>query len=159
MKLGNRGTELDERKINNIALELKIKLPRDYVYFMMESNGGTPDDGANFDFEYLDYNTGAVEIQGSNVQLFYDMEQVLDSYCNLKEENIIEKGYLPIACDDFGNDILICCNEGLNFGKIYFANHEILRMDGQPSKMFLVSNSFKNFVESLYTDEELLKKQ
>ena len=43
--------------------------------------------------------------QGSDIHYFYDDNEIMESYENLVDEELIPDEYLPIACDSYDNQI------------------------------------------------------
>ena len=64
----------------------------------------------------------------------------------------------PIASDDYGNSICLIV-KGPNRGKIYFWDHEMEADTDQGevadySNMTLISDSFNEFIECLYKEDD-----
>ncbi|MBQ8604343.1 MAG: SMI1/KNR4 family protein [Oscillospiraceae bacterium] len=124
-KYGNNNTE---NRINEIEKKFNITLPSQYRNFLCKYNGGdTPD---------TTYKVGKAS---SALRAFYGFGSIRYSLDKLNIQEWIEKNMFPIACDHFGNEIVISLEE-ISYGNIYFCDHE----DG--FKAQLVGDDFKTFV-------------
>lgn len=102
-----------EEKVEEFERKYNIVLPEKYRNFLLRYNGGeTPD-------TYYKNGRRKEYIRG-----FYGIGEFLYSFASLPYlDDFIEKDYLPIASDPFGNKIVIGVGKDNN-GKIYFSNHE-----------------------------------
>lgn len=123
------------KDIGNIENVLGIKLPKDYIDCVIANNAGYPDK-MTFDtkeesgkvFEYL------LGISES------DEDNIIDVYLRCKRD--LPKGIIPFARDCFGN--YICFKySSTDKCEIVFYNHE-------NKKIYFVSNTFTQFIDSLY---------
>lgn len=73
----------------------------------------------------------------------------MEIYENLISEKLIHITHLPIACDSFGNEILLCLDQNINYGNIFFANHEKLPLEDTYWLLSKVSTSFSDFMNLL----------
>ncbi|MBK9260029.1 MAG: SMI1/KNR4 family protein [Polyangiaceae bacterium] len=130
-----------------------LSLPDEYKRFLLTSNGGRPVPDA-FDVPgWAHENSGMQAFFGVQTGNSYDLERELDVY-----DDRIPRDLLPIGCDSFGN--IICLGiEGKRRGKIYFWDHEdeldengLHRQDY--SNVFLVANSFGEFLDKLTTFDD-----
>lgn len=101
-----------EQEILKVEEKYDVVLPQQYKDFLCKYNGGhTPK---------TKFKVGKIS---SDIRAFYGLGEVPFSFHTLDMKEWIENKLLPIACDSFGNYILIgLSNEG--YGKIYFSNHE-----------------------------------
>ncbi len=124
-----------------------INLPDDYRDFLQSQNGGRPEmtsrvftfqkeDGSTSD-SLVDWFSGLIESEE------YSLEEDMDIY-----EDRIPKGMLPIACDPFGNLILLGVREQSTSG-VWFWDHEIEPTGVTESGIYKVAPSFGQFIESL----------
>ena len=82
------------------------------------------------------------------------LEELPEFYENLIGEVLPEDaGYISIACDSCGNDILLCV-DNTNFGRVYFGDHDMLDPETDYLGLSLIANSFTDFVNSLHPFEE-----
>ena len=77
----------------------------------------------------------------ANADPYYNIEEEMNRSSNFVFRDRIEKGYLEIASDYFGNYICIGIKES-NYGKIYFYDHEINRYK-------LLTQTFEEFLEKI----------
>lgn len=105
-------TDNVERKITEIEKEYSVTLPTEYKKFLCKYNGGhTPD--TNFKLKRT----------SSTLRAFYGVGDVDYSLDEFDFNEWIERNVFPIACDHFGNYIVIGLRAG-KAGKIYFYDHE-----------------------------------
>ena len=101
-----------EKRITEMEENNGIALPEQYRKFLLEYNGGdTPD---------TSYKAGRAS---TVVRGFYGFGEVEHSFDKLDLREWIDKGVFPIACDPFGNEIVISL-EAESCGSIYFLDHE-----------------------------------
>lgn len=132
-----------EEGIKRIEYRYNIELPEDYKKFLLKYNGGkTPDTVFNTKKESSDIRA----FHGvCNADKYYNIEENLSGNIADIYEEKIEKGYLTIAEDSFGNDICIGISEK-KYGKIYFYDHEI-------QKFTKIYNDFKEFISKIKSEE------
>ncbi len=122
-------------------------LPDDYVYFLIAHNGGRPEPS---DFTFRTRSGAPTD---SCIQFFfgwcddrdYGLLENLSAY-----EGRIVAGFCPIACDDFGNLLLLSLREH-DRGTVWFWDHERESPD-EPTmdNMDIVAGSFTEFIEGLH---------
>lgn len=118
-----------EERITELEKQYNISLPQLYRDFLCKYNGGnTPN---------TDYKAGRAS---TVIRGFYGFGDVEFSFDKMKLDSWLEKNILPIACDPFGNEIVIGLSEE-RYGKIYFCDHE----KGYSKK--LVGEDFKAFIK------------
>lgn len=100
------------KKIVDIEREHNIILPNQYKDFLCKYNGG-----------YTPKTKFKIKKISSDIRGFYGVGNDKLSLNDIELEKWIDKGVLPIACDSFGNYIVIGFNNDSN-GKIYFCDHE-----------------------------------
>lgn len=158
MQLQNSGTELDDLAISEFEETLLIELPEPYRNFMLQNNGGTPE--SELTFEFVDGDNGFTS--GSTVAEFLVIypfgeislyNDIKISYDSMLEEEEISANYLPIAIDEVDNSILISV-EGEDYGKIYYANHELIDTKTGISAINLIANSFTEFLNILKSNKQ-----
>lgn len=101
-----------ESKVANLEKKYKITLPSQYKTFLHKYNGGyTPK---------TKFKTGKLS---SDIQAFFGIGDVILSLDTIDLDEWLQKKLFPIACDSFGNHIVISLhNESM--GNIYFCDHE-----------------------------------
>lgn len=100
------------KKIADMEKKYNIILPNQYKDFLCKYNGG-----------YTPETFFKIKKESSDICGFYGIGDVKLSLNNIELEEWLDKGVLPIACDSFGNYIVIGLNNDNN-GKIYFCDHE-----------------------------------
>lgn len=144
MKILNKyNTKLKIDEINIFENDIGIKLPKDYISFLLEFNGGKP-------------MLNNCQVIISDVNWIYGMfnEPEWASLYNAMYTFVgrIPGWYIPIARDSGGNQYLMSLYEG-NYGVIAFWKHEFELMTGDASQYFdnmtKVSDSFSEFLENL----------
>ena len=107
-----KGNENVSKKITEIEKKHSITLSTEYKKFLCKYNGGdTPDTKFK------------VKRTSSDIRAFYGMGDVKYSLNEFDLNEWIELNVFPIACDSFGNYIVIGLRAG-KAGKIYFYDHE-----------------------------------
>lgn len=135
-----------EALLQQLESELGTQLPGDYRCFLAETNGGRP---APSRFA-MQTSTGSNE---SVVDWFLTLDPKEDLYTVLEYRNMysdrIPEGLLPIACDPFGNLLLLDLG-GKVRGSVYFWDHEQESMD-KPTwdNISVVAQSFTDFLNTL----------
>lgn len=152
MNLHGSGAKVTEEDLLNFENQIKGKLSEEYKAFLLSTNGGYLDDFLVTP-DFVEIIDGEEFTQSINPDKFYDLSEVIEEYEVNLEDEVIHKGYIPIAYDSSGNLILLVAEIGEDNGKIFFANHEEQDDDG----IFILSklaDSFDEFIESLYPFEE-----
>ena len=149
MELLEIGKIITEDELNELETKLKLKFPMEYKAFLETNNGGMPKVEVGFHFTEKNIETQETWEQGSDIHYFYSVDEMLEAYDNLVYESSIPNDYIPIACDSFGNNVLLCLNIQKNYGGVFFANHEIENVDNTFGNLSFVSNSFNEFMDSL----------
>jgi len=138
-------TGASEAALNALEDHVGARLPSDYRVFLQTVNGGRPKLRA---FDALDGE------EGSSVQFFFTLDENAPNYYILKKLDVffdrIPSGLLPIACDSFGNLVLLDLGAE-SYGAVYFWDHENENMDGDPhwDNVSRVAGSFSQFVQLL----------
>lgn len=154
MKIINSGKKVSKQDILLIEKELQVSFPEDYKEFLLIHNGGEPADEIGLSFLETDYETNEQFEQEIDIQSFSMLEELPEFYENLIGEVLPEDaGYISIACDSCGNDILLCV-DNTNFGRVYFGDHDMLDPETDYLGLSLIANSFTDFVNSLHPFEE-----
>jgi cell wall assembly regulator SMI1 len=155
IKFEEKGKKISKKDIANLETELNIKLPEDYKTFLLKNNGGSPEE--DWCFNFYDENS---EESDSVINQFYILyKKSEDEFDDLKIQYLtnVEEGFVPdtvfvIADDPFGNMIGVDLSAE-NYGKVYFFDHELEDEDGFNLRS-LVADSFDEFLEKLFLDEE-----
>lgn len=129
------------RDIKQFEQECGVELPKQYVDFLLEYNGGYPHESS---FKISD-NEGE-----SLVNKFYgigDMKSNLGKVFEILEGEIPED-FVSIANDPGGNEILLGVN-GEYQERVFFWAHDI-EPEEEMGNMFILSDSFREFFNGLY---------
>ena len=127
---------------------LGTPLPKDYRDFLAETNGGRPEPSA---FMFQQYGRP----QKSLVDWFFTLDATEEQYHVLRENETlsgrIPARLLPIACDPFGNIVLLDLG-AKSVGAVYFWDHENENMEGEPywDNVSYIAASFTAFISSLH---------
>lgn len=143
-----RNTTFDE--IVALEQQINIRLPKDYVEFLLRYNGGRPKKNSCDLIEVID----TIETT-CGISWFYTLAE--DYNYNLFENyqiflNRMPKELIPIASDGCGNQICLAV-QGDNYGKVYFWDHDWEHDEGEEPtyrNIYLIANSFTEFVNKLY---------
>lgn len=133
---------VDDDKLNRLESSLGNKLPRSYREFLKKYNGGKPKLS-----KFIFVSTKGKQ-EDSTVHYFF---AVYDGKIGNIERNFglfkgrIPNGYLPIACDPFGNLILMpMLNQ--SDAPIYFWDHE---KESDALNVAVIEDSFEKFIANL----------
>ena len=153
----------DLDQIKEFEKLIDATLPQEYIEWLLQYNGGTPVEDS-FDFTDLDGRNN-----GGSVHYFYaiggEMSYNLTDNFNFLKDRIPSE-VISIASESCGNQICLGLR-GEYYGKIYFWDHnfEFDTEDGAEQSydnLFLITNSFSEFVENLYEctidDNNIIKK-
>ena len=143
--------------IEQFENEIGMKLPNDYIEFVSEFGLSTfgidEEEGEEDGCEYVCFLIEPSYRGGSGIlDVFLGFAHqgaynLLNSYLTYQQR--LFPAYIPIAYDPGGNVICMSLNSD-NYGSIYFVDHEEME-ENRKSKIYLISNSFTGFINSLYT--------
>lgn len=143
-KILSENPKISLQDIKQFAQEYDIVLPKQYVEFLLEYNGGFPQKSG--------FNISDDEGE-SLVNKFYgigDMKSNLGKVFEILEGEIPED-FISIANDPAGNEILLGVS-GENHGKVYFWIHDRVPEEVMDN-MFILADSFYEFFVNLYESE------
>jgi hypothetical protein len=151
-------------EIKKFEKKLNIELPKDYIEWLLQYNGGRPEkDGCDVIEMISEVSDGFL------VNWFYGLKydptynesyELYDSYESFFDR--MPKELIPIACDPGGNQICLGVVKGEHYGKVYFWDHEeeaqnfvVPEEIETPwwENVYLVANSFEEFINKLYKYE------
>ena len=144
---------LDENCLRALEQIWEFQLPKEYRIFLLKYNGGRP----NLTF----FNYKNTDDDGSVIDCFFGIYKD-DNYNLLKKTKEIGDRHthdsFPISSDVFGNRICLIV-KGPDRGKIYLWDHETEADTDQGevadySNMTLIADSFNEFIDGLYEDNE-----
>lgn len=134
----------DRAELRDVEAKVRGYLPEDYVQFLLRENGGRPEPSVFGFQEHGEPSDSSVAwLFGLCDDPDYSLEANLEEY-----EGRIPGGLCPIACDPFGNLLLLCLKED-DYGAIWFWNHELEEAPPPTSNMSRVSDSFSRFIAEL----------
>ena len=150
MELRNSGNPVNNIQIATLKEKTSLNLPKEYERFLQLNNGGYVDGFfVTPKFIEIDPESGEAYSQSSNVEKFYSVDEILEEYEANQEDPAWDENYLPIAYDSSGNVFLLCLFEDENYGKVYFANHELFNPVTDFFVTTNIADSFDAFVNSL----------
>lgn len=150
MELRNSGNPVNNIQIATLKEKTSLKLPKEYERFLQLNNGGYVDGFfVTPKFIEIDPESGKAYSQSSNVEKFYSVDEILEEYEANQEDPAWDENNLPIAYDSSGNVFLLCLFEDENYGKVYFANHELFNPVTDFFVTTNIADSFDAFVDSL----------
>lgn len=150
MELRNSGNPVNNIQIATLKEKTSLKLPKEYERFLQLNNGGYVDGFfVTPKFIEIDPESGKAYSQSSNVEKFYSVDEILEEYEANQEDPAWDENYLPIAYDSSGNVFLLCLFEDENYGKVYFANHELFNPVTDFFVTTNIADSFDAFFDSL----------
>lgn len=143
-KMYSNNPKISLRDVKKFELEYNVGLPKQYVDFLLENNGGYPKE-SNFKISDDDGE--------SLVNKFYGIGDMKSNLAKVFEilEGEIPDDFISIANDPGGNEILLGVS-GEYQGKVYFWLHDI-EQENEMDNMFILANSFDEFFNNLYESE------
>lgn len=156
MNLINGATKVSEEDVIKIENGLGTNFPEDYKSFIINTNGGTPKEDMLYDF----YDEVSGLENTSIIRKFFSLyvdDTILKNnlkviYNTMKNEGALPSDMIPIADDPIGNIIGLSVNKD-DYGFIYYLNHEFEDVETGYLIKSKIANSFKSFIDCLYTDE------
>lgn len=157
MQLYDEGIKLTKEIIEQYEKVWDICLPKNYVDFLLISNGGTPEEDLVFDF----YDVVKESDNTTDIREFYvfynagetSFDDIIKINNNIRTEGLLPDNCFVIADDSAGNPI--CINtSGEDEGNVYFCNQDFEDEDTGYLAMSKVADSFKEFLEKLYELKE-----
>jgi hypothetical protein len=143
-KMISENPKISLQDIKQFEHEYDVKLPKQYVDFLLEYNGGYPQESS---FKISD------DEGESLVNKFYGIGDMKSNLAKVFEilEGEIPEDFVSIANDPAGNEILLGVS-GEYQGKVYFWNHDIEPED-EMGNMFILADNFAEFFNNLYESE------
>jgi cell wall assembly regulator SMI1 len=142
-QMTNLGPRLEEHEIEAFEKQIGYVLPGGYRTFLLTTNGGDPEDDAHFLVREVLRQPNV----WTRVRFFYGLRRrdvgcwTLNETLELCGELLADDGLLPIATDDFGNQI--CLSLKGESGSVHFWIHD----RDVPNER--LAGSFEGFFESL----------
>lgn len=157
MNICDEGMDLTRNNIEEYERKLDVKLPEDYKEFMLENNGGVPEEDIMFDF----FDLASEKNNSTDIREFFifynegetSYDDIMKVNTIMREEKTIPDDFWVFADDSGGNPIGMKLS-GDEIGSVYFCNHELEDVDTGFLLMSKVANSFHEFIELTYEDED-----
>lgn len=155
IKVSGNGS-LDPKLLSEFEEEFNVKLPEQYREFMIKYNGGRVDPNI-FDLDVIDDATVLNELYELKTEKGLDLYSVNDLH-----EDYFSDEFIAIGDDPGGSDICIGVKGDVR-GKVYFfdreSDYEEYDEEGEEilideKIMYLLSDTFYGFLDSLYGDED-----
>lgn len=150
------GEKLNQDNINLLENVFEYTLPREYKDFLLAHNGGCSKKNV---YNFLEVKNSSniayfFAFYGIHVDFYSEIyDDLLKEYYRHKDN--IPEDFIPIGTDSGGNYICLGIND-MYYDKVYFWDHEEQPDEGcipNMSNMYLIGNSFVNFINSLYKSD------
>lgn len=143
---------VNDSDIKKLENELNVKLPQQYKEFLLEGNYGDPEP------KYF-----LTRYTGECIYFFSNIEKVisLTEQCWEEEEDIFKlpKTLIDIARTEAPSSILLGVGED-NYNKVYLLDYSEIEqseeLDEDEPEIWLVADSFDEFINSFCTEEEYM---
>ena len=153
--LKNNEIKTNKKEIEEFEKEYNLKLPEDFVLFLVETNGGNPiGELYTPPFDEVDPKTNERHIQETDIDNFFSFNEIKFEYGDVIDEGYIPSEYVPLARSSFDNLFLIRLDDSESYGSIYFANHDLFDEENNRITISKIADSFSAFVDSLKANEE-----
>ncbi|MBO4697911.1 MAG: SMI1/KNR4 family protein [Lachnospiraceae bacterium] len=155
MKFIKSGDKLTEGKLAQFESEVGWAFPSDYKEFMLNNNGGAPEDCLVFSFEDIvsgkENNSDLREfftVFDENCSNYTSYLDIVRIYKSMTGEEIIPPFFLPIGDDSGGNPICLNLAEE-EYGAVFFCDHELENQDTGFLASSKIADSFTEFMSML----------
>ena len=156
MELFDEGIKLTKEDISKYEKKMNTKFPEAYVNFLLESNGGTPEEDLAFDFIDIASN----KKNSTDIREFYifypegesSYDDIIKVNYIMKSEGLVPEECLVFADDSAGNPICMKTG-GENQERRFLCDHELENANNGYLLMSKVADSFNEFIEKLYIIE------
>ncbi|MCL2080001.1 MAG: SMI1/KNR4 family protein [Oscillospiraceae bacterium] len=153
-KLIKVGAKIDMSEVSLVEENLDVSFPQDFIAFILTTNGGVPEGDIVFEFKDLNGDNDS-----SVVNRFYsifpenlnDRNNAVKLYLSMRKEKRLPHKAFPIGEDPSGNLMCILLDT-INYGHIYFWDHEIEFQDESYKGMSFIADSFSKFIDLCYLD-------
>jgi len=145
--------QINMNDIENFEVGYSLSLPEDYKQFLLKYNGGEPNK-----YLFKDKKLGTLVLNvfyGINIEDSYDeLNNVIKTY-----KGRIHSSFIPIGDDPGGNQFVLGI-KGKFKDKVYFWDHNTELENDEfsenvlPGNMYLLANSFDEFIGKLEEDSE-----
>ena len=151
VRIENSFKPITEAELATFEQELDLELPNDYRQFLLVHNGGVPTpDLYDFKMDSFIYEGCVTRFLGLREGERYSFSRYLKTYQKRLPANLF-----PIALD-LSVDLICVSTSGNDYGRVHFWDHNWEITDGKPdySNVHFVANSFTEFLDMLYDDDE-----
>lgn len=152
MPIFNSSSDKNKEDVDELEKELNINLPKSYKEFLLKGYWADPEPNF-FRTKYI----------GDSIYSFHRISSVINNTLNswyeeIESTLIIPKTMIDIATTPLDNSILLGVKDE-TYNKIYFLNYSGVEQsdevpEGEP-EIYLIADSFEEFINSFYTEEEL----
>ncbi len=144
-RMDESGRQLSHDDIRWIESRMGIRLPGEYIAFLLRHNGGRPIPNA-YPIEGLENNPFGV------VRTFFGIDDPIES-CNLDWTYDVVRGripanLLPIACDD-GGDLICLSLFGEDAGAVLFWDRHTEPSTPSYANVYKIADSFAEFLDGI----------
>jgi cell wall assembly regulator SMI1 len=156
MLLENSGPQLTNDDLDGFEKEYQVSLPQDYRHFMLEHNGGDRAEFMVFDFietGYGDNSTDMREFNSIHIGEVQEQNDIRRPLMIVRAEGYAPSYFIPIGNDSGGSPIFLAAGSE-DIGCVYIANDNYEDTETGYFVMSKVADSFTEFIDMLYTDEE-----
>lgn len=154
MKLYDSGQQLTQESLTRFEEALGQRLPSDYKDFMMEANGGTPEEDLVYSFvDVVTDRTNESDVR--ELLVIYDnqvddnWDDILRIHTTMVEEGTIPPHFLPIATDSGGNLLCMSLRKD-DYGSVWFCDHELEDRETGFLAASRIADSFSEFLRVLH---------
>ena len=152
--LNDIGEKINISQIEDFEKNIGKKLPDDFKEFMLENNGGCPEEELfTQNFNMINPETSEEITQSIDIAEFMSLNDIEFEYDEIIDTGDIPQGYLPFGYTSFDNLFLICLNQD-NYGAIYYVNHDFFDDSTGRFVISKICNSFSDFIESLVVETD-----
>lgn len=148
MDLTDSGPRLSRKDLDKLEKDKHIKLPEDYRKFLLKNNGGITRTEVEFFLDENRYTREAEARCGIDVQYFYSLDRIRETYDKMISEGSITPSFIPIACDSYGDQILLQSQDELEKG-VFLADCESRTGENGLWIVIKITDSFTEFLKML----------
>lgn len=148
-EMQDTGPPLTRDQLSRLERHIGIRLPGDYLDFLLRFNGGRPTP-SSFPIRGFDL------AHSGDIQRFFGISEhheIPDIKWFIRTlSGRIPHGLLPIAGDGSGNVICLLLS-GANRGTVYFWHHDAEKSPPTYSNLYYISDSFSDFLDSIHFED------
>lgn len=156
MDLTDSGPRLRKKDLDKLEKDKNIKLPEDYRNFLLQNNGGITQTEVEFFLDEDRYMRKTEPGCGIDIQYFYSLDKIRETYEKMVSEESIAPSFIPIACDSYGDQILLQSQNEPEKG-VFFAGCESAAGRNGLWPLVKITDSFTEFLGMLTPFRELVE--